>query len=211
MPPAKKAKSSTRTTSTAATATMPVASSVPKVVPNALERLHPVGQTTTWPTPQHPPVSHLVSNPFYWYDTDQGISQPPNPKWLTNIVDALRRASMPHDIIPFSRVYCVETATGEVGKSTVRFKAGDRCPEGTSFLYLARLKCQDCPDYTFTARPDRLDSQLIAHIRGARHISNVKARVETERDRSHRTMLQPVSGNARAGPGDQIDTGKERA
>jgi SWI/SNF-related matrix-associated actin-dependent regulator of chromatin subfamily B protein 1 len=136
----------------------------------------PPGQPPHTPvSASHPIPSQIMQNhttPLS-FCTPANTSQPDPPAWLTNGLAELKN-TYPNDNFEGTMRYSAVNATTEVPCPA---PAPGQSTEGVKWMYLPRIRCQDCPGKLYTPGPDTTVGNFEVHLRNRQHRERVEHRV----------------------------------
>ncbi|KUJ19584.1 SNF5-domain-containing protein, partial [Mollisia scopiformis] len=99
---------------------------------------------------------------------------PPPPAWLTSGLNALL-TQYPNDRFEGVMRYSAVNTTTEA--PTAQPPAGQPIPDNVKFMYLPRIRCQDCPGKLYTPGPETTVGNFEVHLKNRQHRERVEARV----------------------------------
>ncbi|KAF8851739.1 SNF5-domain-containing protein, partial [Acephala macrosclerotiorum] len=129
-------------------------------------------QTSTTPVPQGQIGS--VDAPPPPAPGQTGPVPPPPPAWLTAGLNDLLK-TYPNDRFEgVMRYSAINTATE---LPTAQPPAGQPIPDNIKFMYLPRIRCQDCPGKLYTPGPEMTVGNFEVHLKNRQHRERVDSRL----------------------------------
>ncbi|KAK3357685.1 SNF5-like protein [Lasiosphaeria hispida] len=98
---------------------------------------------------------------------------PPPPEWLTTCLQAVQRERYPDDLFEGTMRYCaIDTKTDA---PVALPPPGQKPAAGIELVYLARIRCLDCPGKLYTPGPDLTAANFEVHLKNRAHREKVDA------------------------------------